>query len=103
VLIRRLLAGCLLMAPLLMTAAEAARLTVPSAEAEVTKLGLIATNRGTWELFAWLTLALVLAWHGATLGLVEALRGLRPGAAGVGGAVAVAGAVAFAMHQMQYV
>ena len=101
--IRRLLAGCLLMAPLLMTAAEAARLTIPGAEDEATKLGLIAAHRGTWELFAWLTLGLVLAWHGATLGLVEALRGLRPRTAAIGGAVAVAGAVAFAMHQMQYV
>jgi hypothetical protein len=100
--IRRLLAGCLLLAPLLMTAAEAARLTIPGAEDEATKLGLIAAGRDTWELFAWLTLGLVLAWLGATLGLVEALRGLRPRAAAVGGAVAVAGAVAFAMHQMQY-
>jgi hypothetical protein len=102
-MIRRLLAGCLAAAPVLLCAAEAARLSIPKASGEAAKLAAIAAERGTWEAFAWLTLALVMAWLGAALGLVEALRAQNPRAAWIGGVVAVTGAVAFAMHQMQYV
>ena len=102
-MIRRLLAGCLVAAPVLICAAEAARLSIPEASGEAGKLAAKAAERGTWEVFAWLTLALVMAWLGAALGLVEALRALNPRAAWIGGVVAVTGAVAFAMHQMQYV
>ena len=102
-MIRRLLAGCLIAAPALLCAAEAVRLSIPQASGEAGKLAAIAAERETWEAFAWLTLALVLAWLGAVLGLVEALRALDPRAAWIGGVIAVTGAVAFAMHQMQYV
>ncbi len=102
-MIRRLLAACLVAAPVLMCAAEVARLSIPEASGEAGRLAAIAAERGTWETFAWLTLALVMAWLGAALGLVEAVRDLNPRAAWIGGVVAVTGAVAFAMHQMQYV
>jgi hypothetical protein len=102
-MIHRMLAGSLIAAPILMSAAETARLSIPSAASEAAKLALIAANRGTWEIFGWLTLALTLAWTGATLGLVEALRAARHRTAGIGGAIMVTGTVAFAMHQMQYV
>jgi hypothetical protein len=102
-LINRMLVACLAAAPILMTAAEAIRLSIPSGGSVAAKLAIIAANRGAWEIFAWLTLALALAWTGAAIGLVDALRNLRPRTAGIGGAVMMTGAVAFAMHQMQYV
>jgi len=102
-LIHRMLTAGLIAAPLLMTAAEAVRLSIPSAESDAAKLAVIAAHRGTWEVFAWLTLAQALAWTVAAIGLVEALRDRRPRTAALGGAVTLTGAVAFAMHQMQYV
>ena len=102
-LIDRMLAVCLIAAPVVMTAAEAVRLSIPSAESDAAKLAVIAAQRGTWEVFAWLTLALALAWTGAAIGLTQAVREHRPCAAALGGVVMLTGAVAFAMHQMQYV
>lgn len=103
-MIRKLLAVSLVSAPILLCAAEFARLTVQANRGGTAgTLSAIAHQRGTWEIFGWLTLALVVTWLGAVLGLVEAARDLRPRAAWIGGVVAVTGAVAFAMHQGQYV
>ena len=103
-LIRRTLAGCLLAAPALLCGAEFARMSIRvDSDSFAAKLAAIDANRGLWEVFGWLTLALMLTWLGATLGLVEALRASRPVAAWVGGVIGVTGAVAFAMHQGQYV
>lgn len=104
VMIRKLLAVSLVSAPVLLCAAEFARLTVQAgADGTAATLTAIAEQRGTWEVFGWLTLALLVTWLGAALGLVEAARDLRPRSAWVGGVVAVTGAVTFAMHQAQYV
>ena len=103
-LIRRTLAGCLLAAPALLCGAEFVRMSIRvDSDSFAAKLAAIDADRGLWEVFGWLTLALMLTWLGATLGLVEALRASRPVAAWVGGVIAVTGAVAFAMHQGQYV
>lgn len=103
-LIRRTLAGCLLAAPALLCGAEFVRMSIRAdSDSIAAKLAAIQADRGLWEIFGWLTLALMLTWLGATLGLVEELRYSRPVAAWVGGIIAVTGAVAFAMHQGQYV
>jgi hypothetical protein len=103
-LIKRTLAGCLLAAPMLMCGAEIARMSIRvDSDNFAAKLAAIDADRSLWEAFGWLTLALMLTWLGATLGLVEALRASRPVAAWVGGVIGVTGAVAFAMHQGQYV
>ncbi len=103
-LIRRTMAASLVAAPALLCAAEVARMSIRvDSESTAVKLAAIQAARGQWELFGWLTLALMLAWLGASLGLIEALRTTRPVAAWLGGALAVTGAVAFAMHQGQYV
>jgi hypothetical protein len=103
-LIRRTLAACLVAAPALLSGAEVVRMSIRvDSDSTAARLAGIHAERGMWEIFGWLTLALMLAWLGATLGLVEALRASRPTAAWVGGVIAVTGAVAFAMHQGQYV
>ncbi len=103
-LIRRTLAACLVAAPALLCGAELVRMSIRvDSDDMAVKLAGIHAERGLWEVFGWLTLALMLTWLGATLGLVEALRTRRPTAAWVGGLIAVTGAVAFAMHQGQYV
>lgn len=103
-LIRRTLAGCLLAAPALLCGAEFVRMSIRvDSDSYAAKLAAIDADRGLWEVFGWLTLMLMLTWLGATLGLVEALRASQPIAAWVGGVIGVTGAVAFAMHQGQYV
>lgn len=103
-LIRRTLAATLVAAPALLCGAELVRLSLRvESDGLAAKLAGIQAERGAWELFGWLTLALMLTWLGATLGLIEALRTTRPVAAWAGGVIAVTGAVAFAMHQGQYV
>lgn len=103
-MIRKLLGMSLVSAPILLCAAEFARLTVQAgSDGTAASLSAVADQRGTWEIFGWLTLALMLTWLGGVLGLVEAARDLAPRAAWIGGVVAVTGAVAFAMHQGQYV
>lgn len=103
-MIRRLLAACLALSPVMLSAAEYARMSVESGtDSTAGKLTALAADRGTWEIFGWLTLVLVVTWLGAALGLVEACRDRRPRAAWIGGVIAVTGSVAFAMHQGQYV
>ncbi|GII57812.1 hypothetical protein Pth03_62010 [Planotetraspora thailandica] len=105
-MIRKVLAGCLVAAPVLFTATEFTRLLVESRDESGSPEGTltaIAEARGVWEIFGWLVVVTAPAWLAAMLGLVEGLRQIRERWAFITGAVAVIGALGWAMHQAAYV
>jgi hypothetical protein len=103
-MIRRTMAGALVIAPLLFTGTELVRLSVEhGTDSPAAGLSAILDSRASWELFGWLVLVTAPVWLVATLGMIEALRGVRERWATIAGAVGIVGALGWAMHQASYV
>jgi len=101
--IRRILATCLVVAPVLFAATEFPRLLVDAgAETSAESLAAIAQGRTTWELFGWLVGLTAPVWLAAIIGLAVSLHIRRPTWAALGGSFALLGALAWAMHQTSY-
>ncbi len=102
-MIRRILAACLVAAPVLFAATEFTRLLIDAgADTSADSLAAIAQGRSTWELFAWLVGLTAPVWVAAVVGLAVSLHTRKPTWATLSGSFAFLGSLAWAMHQASY-